>query len=267
MMAWMGDDMDYLLLVALVQGMTEFLPISSSGHLALLGQFYHAHAHPLWLDIAAHSGTLLAGMIFFRHDLRAMAQSLYQPDAKMGQGREMLLLLVIASLPAIIIGGLLFAAGLAPLLANPAAIGFTTGFFALLLAAAAFYGAKAKPASLTRSGALLVGMAQAFAFLPGASRTGVALTGALALGLPHAAALRFALLLGLPAIAGASLLAAASLASIGTYADIAAALLVALLAFLAGWAALALFVRFLPQAGLWFFIAYRLGLGAVLLAL
>ncbi len=254
---------DILLIAALVQGVSEFLPVSSSGHLVLLAYWLTGSASPLWFDIAAHGGTLAAGLVFFRRDVKA----LFVPRA--AKEKQWLFWLIMASCPVLLFGAAAGFSGGMDLLRLPIWTASAGIVFALLLAAAAFFHSRRTKTALDGTKVLLIGLAQVLALIPGVSRTGVTLSAALALGVPREDAARFSLLLALPVIA-----AACGFALLGLWREDLAALplafLVAGLSFLSALAALAVFWHILRRNMLWSlyaFAVYRVLLGGAVLAL
>ena len=252
-----------LVLVAAVQGLTEFLPVSSSGHLALIplltDQPYQGRA----IDVAAHVGTLGAVLLYFRRDLMAMLMALRAGGDP--EQRRLILLLALATVP-------VFAVGYVVNEIDPA---WMTDIRTLAIANLVFAGVlwhADRIGSVTRSitdmrfgGAVLIGLSQCLALIPGASRSGVTMTAARYLGIGRVAAARFSLLLSIPTIAGAGLLKGLDIAADGDAALGLDALIVVLLSF--GFALLAIgwMMRWLARADFQIFVWYRMALGAVLL--
>lgn len=216
------------IILGLVQGATEFIPVSSSGHLVLVPELAGWERHGLAFDVALHVGTLLALVAYYRTDLFQMVRATVTttPSPERDGYRRLLLLLVIATVPVgvvgLALGDTVEAAFGAPSFTAVALL--VTA--ALLIAGERLYrrrrtaspdGAPETPpdpeASTTTlpppvglRAALIVGAAQCFALLPGVSRSGTTISAGLAAGLPRPVATRFAFLLGLPAIAGAAIL-------------------------------------------------------------
>jgi len=251
-----------LVLVAAVQGLTEFLPVSSSGHLALIpiltDQPYQGRA----IDVAAHVGTLGAVLLYFRRDLAAMLTAL-RSGGDTAQ-RQLVLWLGLATLPVFIIGyGV-----------NRIEPGWLTDIRTLAIANIAFaallwhadrIGAVSRAITDMRfGGAILIGLAQCLALIPGASRSGVTMTAARYLGFGRVEAARFSLLLSIPTIAGAGLLKGMDIMADGDAALGLDALIVALLSFGFALAAIGWMLRWLARADFRIFVWYRLALGAAL---
>ena len=189
-------------LLALVQGITEFLPISSSAHLILVPYLFGWPDQGLAFDVATNTGTLLAVVVYFRRDLADLVRGLLRP-AEHGEvegmpPRRLLWALVLGTVP-VAVAGLLLADWIAGAARDPLLIAATSIGFGLLLWAADRLGSRRRGlATLTLADAVLVGLAQALALVPGTSRSGVTMTVALALGYRRPAAARFSFLLAIP---------------------------------------------------------------------
>ena len=252
-----------LVLVATVQGLTEFLPVSSSGHLALIplvtDQPYQGRA----IDVAAHVGTLGAVLLYFRRDLTAMLMALRAGgDA---QQRRLIFLLAVASAPVFAVGYIVNEMDPAWMTDIRTLAVANLIFAGLLWHADKISGVARTIADMRLGGAVLIGLTQCLALIPGASRSGVTMTAARYLGIDRVAAARFSLLLSIPTIAGAGLLKGFDIVADGDAALGLDALIVAILSF--GFALLAIgwMMRWLARADFRIFVWYRLALGAVLL--
>ena len=264
-----------IFLVSLIQGITEFLPVSSSGHLILLPALTGLADQGQTADVAAHLGTLAAVMLYLRRDLTDMTISLLPRADAVQTARRLAGLLILASLPVI-------AVGLAVELAAPSLLrlAMTVAAANLVFAVWLFWadrqpvrttlhegGTRFDWSRLTIRQALLIGLAQIFALIPGASRSGVTMTMARQLGLDRLSAARFSLLLSIPVISGAAVVKLAGLISADTPPDIPALVAVILLSFLFALAAIRWMMGWLAKASFTIFVVYRLGLGAILLGL
>lgn len=258
-----------LALLALVQGITEFLPVSSSAHLVLTRLAWWeagGGANMLALDVALHVGTLFAVILYFRKDVAALIRGGFGLLAGQREGDARLAWLVlVATIPAILAGALLKGL-ITDHLRGVEIIAWTTLIFGLALGWADRLPAAKRTLDLGWRGALTIGAAQAFALVPGVSRSGVAMTAARALQLSREEAARFALLLAIPTIAGAGALAGLDLWQAGDVALGADAALGAALSFLAAYGAIWLMMCWLKRASFMPFVIYRLALGFVLLA-
>ncbi len=197
------------MILAMVQGLTEFLPISSSAHLILVPQLLGWPDQGLAFDVAVHFGTLLAVVIYFRHEIFDIAVALIKGVGDWGnrtRDADLGIMLIIATIPAVI-AGLLARDLIAGDFRNPLVIATTTAFFALLLwLSDRSGGGRDDEYGVGPSRAILIGLAQMLALIPGTSRSGVTMTAGLALGLNREAAARFSFLLSIPTIAGAAML-------------------------------------------------------------
>ncbi len=262
----------HIVVLALVQGITEFLPVSSSAHLILVPLVTGWPDQGLIVDIAVHVGTLFAVLLYFRRDVAGIAAGgLSLLTGRVEPGGRLALQVALASVP-------IFAAGF---LIKDLAFGAerdlellvtvlaaTSIGFGLLLYVADRVGAVAGTVErMSYRDALVVGLFQALALIPGTSRSGACMTAGRFLGMGRSEAARFALLLSIPAILGAGALTALELARIGDVALTRDALVAAALAFVSALAAIALMMRWLKHADFTPFVVYRVGLGIVLLFL
>lgn len=254
-------DLIHVVVLAVMQGIVEFLPISSSGHLILVPALLGWPDQGLAFDVAVHLGTLGAVVIFFRRELFGLARAAFDTRAK---DFELAWSLVLATLP-LGVAGLALADLVDGVLRSPAVIAATTaGFGVLLWAADARNRGSRNEHELGMRRVVLIGLAQVLALVPGTSRSGITMTAGLALGLSRAAAARFSFLLSVPAIGMAAswesyqLIVTPEPVLWGTLA--AATVLSAVTAF----AAIATFLRFIERVGMWAFAVYRLVLAAVI---
>ncbi len=243
-------------LLALVQGVTEFLPVSSDGHLVVVQRLVGYPAAPLLLDIFLHLGTLLAILFFFRRDWLPLLTGWREPG-----NRRMVLWLVLGSLPTALIG-LLFREPLEAMFLSPTAAG--VGF--LVTASFLFASRRVRlPAPPMAVMALLVGTVQGLAIAPGVSRSGLTIALALMLSQERLFAFRFSFLLSIPAVTGALLLEWRHLPTAA--AELAPLLLGSMLAALVGWLALGLLRRVMQHDHFHRFAPYCLAAGVLVLTL
>ena len=256
--------LNLLILVAVIQGLTEFLPVSSSGHLALIPMITDHPYQGRAIDVAAHVGTLGAVMWYLRTDLLAMLRAML-PGGDIGQ-RRLIASLIIATVPVIIIGFAVNAADPA-WLTSPMTLAISNLVFAGLLWQADRVGALTRRLADMRIGtALMIGLVQCAALIPGASRSGVTMMAARYLGFDRLAAARFSLLLSIPAIAGAGLLKGLDIAAAGDTQLGLDAGIVMVLSFVFALLAIGWMMRLLARTNFTIFVWYRLVLGGVLLA-
>jgi undecaprenyl-diphosphatase len=264
-----------LVILALVQGITEFLPVSSSGHLVIAWAGFDAVGwaeglqdprERLVLDIAVHVGTLLAVCLYFWRDLLEIAGGmLHLLRGRLTPGGRLGLLLCLATLPLVLVG-LFFQDFISEGLHNTKVVAWATLGFGLVLWAADRFGRLDKKLTdWNLSGALLIGLAQVLAVIPGTSRSGITMTAARMLGYGRQESARIALLMAIPAIVGAGALGAKDLTQSGNPALGLDALFAAAVAFVFALLAIVLMLRWLGRAGFLPFVIYRILLGLVLL--
>jgi undecaprenyl-diphosphatase len=256
------------LVLALVQGLTEFLPISSSAHLLLPSLLLGWPDQGLAFDVAVHFGTLLAVITYFRRDLWDLAVGTMAAvtAGQMNARSREVVYLALGTIPAVIVGFLLNAhmdaLRTVPVLAT------TTIAFALLLGYAdRRVGVQARAEVGSLGTALLIGCAQAIAPIPGTSRSGITITAGLLLGLSREAAARFSFLLSIPIIAGAALLKLLELLDGGVMVDTWILLLAMGVAGLSAYACIAVFLQLIERVGMMPFVIYRIVLGGLICAL
>ncbi len=275
-----------MLILAIVQGVTEFLPISSSGHLILVPFFTGNPDQGPMIDIAVHIGSLLAIICYFFRDVIMLARGGF---ASIGIGRapaerRLFWWIILGTIPAVLFGlsiklGLLNSTAEAwfglhiendDLLASIRfvdLIAVNLILYGILLGLADMFGGKRKKfEDMSWRDGLLVGLAQALALIPGTSRSGVTMTMARVLGYGRVEAARFSFLLSIPAVAGAGVLIVPDLmaADSGLLVE---ALITGALTFLAAFATMHFLMRFLNKASMMVFVVYRIAMGVALLAL
>jgi undecaprenyl-diphosphatase len=262
-----------VVVLAIIQGITEFLPISSTAHLALAPWLLGWHDPGLTFDIALHLGTLVAVVAYFFRDwLEIIARGFgieYGKDTTLGENPRLLWLLVIGSIPAGI-AGLLFEKQAETNWRSPFVIGAMMAAVGVLMWIGERAGSRAKPMQkVTLADSAVIGAAQALAVVPGTSRSGVTITAGLFCNLDRVAAARFSFLLATPVIAGAAAKAFYDLMKHGGIpADMRAPFAVGIvISGLSGLAVIAFFLRFLQRHTLYFFIYYRIIFGIIVIAL
>lgn len=257
-----------ILVLSIVQGATEFLPVSSSGHLLLVPVLSGWADQGLAIDVAAHVGTLVAVLIYFWRDVWRLATgTLKLLTGRLEAGGRLALYLLAATIPALLLG-LFVDRYLGSLLRDPLVVAWALIGFGLVLYAADRVGPRAlRIEDVTLKSALLIGFAQVLAFIPGTSRSGITITAARLLGFERAEAARFSFLLSIPAIAAAGLWEGRKLLAEGDPALLQAAVLTAGLSALAGLLAIAFLMAWLRRASFAPFVVYRVGLGLVLMGL
>ena len=263
----------FVVVLAVVQGITEFLPISSSGHLEITWRAMEAaevempeDGSRLVLFVAAHVGSLLAVMLYFWRDVWALVRGLLRLFSGRG-GPEARLLgaVVVGSLPLIAVGFLVKDGLIETVYSLPVVAWATLGFGLLLLLADRLGMTVRRTEHLGLVGAFVIGLAQCLALIPGTSRAGITMTAARFMGFERAEAARFSLLLSIPAILGAGAVEGFELYRMGSLQLGLDAGYAAGLAFLSALLAIALMMAWLRRAGFTPFVVYRLLLGVVLL--
>ncbi len=260
----------HLILVAMIQGVTEFLPVSSSGHLILLPSLTGATDQGLAIDVAVHVGTLGAVILYFWSDVKQALAGL--PEVLRGQTdtpqARLALGLVIATIPTVIAGAILYLSGLEQSLRSVAVIGWTMLGFGLLLYWMDQNGAQTKEANdWGFKDALIMGLWQVLALIPGTSRSGITITGARQLGYTREDGARIAMLMSIPTI-----IASGTLLLVDVIRDSNAQLakdgaIAAAFAFVAALLALSLMMRLLRSVSFTPYVIYRVILGAILLVI
>lgn len=261
-------DVLQLVLLALIQGVTEFLPISSSAHLILPAQLLGWADQGLAFDVAVHVGTLAAVLVYFRALLLRLAGgALAALRARRGTEELRLIGLLMLGTGPIVLAGPLLADAVEHHLRSTAVIAATTIAFGLLLLHADRKPRAGDLGALRWRGALAIGVAQALALVPGTSRSGITMTAGLYLGLSRAEAARFSFLLSIPAIAGAGVFETRDLLQSGTPVPWGQLALGSGLAFGAALTVITLFLAVIERSGMLPFVLYRLALGLLLIAL
>ncbi len=258
----------HLLLVAVVQGLTEFLPVSSSGHLILLPSLTGSADQGQVIDVAAHVGTLGAVVLYFWSDVskalsgipRLIRGQTESPEARLA------LCLTIATLPVVVAGLILNLTGLSDLLRSTAVIGWMMLIFGLVLywtdqkGSERFTGEDWSPRH-----ALVMGLWQAVALIPGTSRSGITISAGRYLGYDRREAARLSMLMSIPTIAASGVLLGLEAAGSANWAVLRDGAIAAILAFGSALLALYLMMRLLRSVSFTPYVIYRCVLGIVLL--
>ncbi len=256
--------LEYAFFLALIQGITEFLPISSSAHLILPSALFGLPDQGLAFDVAVHFGSLGAVCLALRVHCARIARGMlvgfgsrYPRHARLGW------MLVIATLPAVVLG-LLLKELIEGVLRADWVIAVTTIGFGLLLWWAHYQRGHRVLASMNISDAVVLGLAQALALIPGTSRSGITLTAGLWLGLDRRTAATFSFLMSIPIILGAALVKLLDLLASPEPVPWDAVVLGVLISFVAAYVCVRLFLTWIQRIGLLPFVVYRLSLGLVL---
>lgn len=257
-----------LIVLAIIQGITEFLPISSSAHLIIapLAVDDWSDQGPL-IDVAAHVGSLGAVLLYFRSETVMLFRGgIDTLRFKSSGDRTLFLYIAAASIPIFVLAFVFVTLDIVAALRSPVVIGWTSIIFGVLL-----WHADRRPKQkqgLDRIGwrdALAIGAAQMLALVPGVSRSGVTMTAARYLGWTRNEAARFSMLLAIPTISALGLFASIDLVKEGAQSDMAGALIVAVLSFLSALAAIAFLMRLTQKISFTPFVIYRVIFGLALL--
>ncbi len=259
---------EQIIVLAIVQGITEFLPISSSGHLILIPAFTGWPDQGIATDVMVHIGSLFAVFAYFWRDCVGLVRGgLNLLRGHMTDEGRMAIYIILATIPAVVFGLYLKASGMSATLRSVEIIAWNAIIFGVLLYVADLIGKRAKRMEdMTLSPALMIGVAQAVALIPGTSRSGITMTAARLLGFERPEAARFSFLLGIPAISAAGLVTMLEFveAGEGIPSD---ALWAAFLTFFSALAAIALLMAVVKRTSFLVFVLYRLTLGLLLFAL
>jgi len=263
-----GLDFFQVTILAALQGATEFLPISSSGHLILPSLLFAWNDQGLTFDVAVHVGTLFAVLIYFKDDLQRLVLALTMSVFRREQSQDSKLawMLLAATIPAGL-SGLLFASQVEQYGRSLLLIGITSIGFGLLLLVSDRIGNKQRTlADMNWKTALLIGFAQILALIPGTSRSGVTMTAALFCNLDRAAAARFSFLLAIPIIAASGLLRGIQLLRDGTESVQWLVLLYAIfISAVVAYLCIHYFLQLIERFGFLPFVIYRVLLGIALI--
>jgi undecaprenyl-diphosphatase len=256
------------LLISILQGATEFLPVSSSGHLILFSKFTEFPDQGLAMDIALHVGSIIAVMIYFSEELWIMFKGLlktyFLPNFK-NAGNRTFYLICIATIPAVI-AGLVFAEYGTEIVRNTKLIGWTIIIFGIILYIADKIGWTVKKVEhLTIADAIIIGFAQTLALIPGTSRSGITITAGRFLGLERTEAAKFSMLLAIPTILGAGCLAACKLFNTGSLSEVVYAIDGITYSFISSIIAIYMMMWWLRNKTFLPFVIYRIILGTFLL--
>lgn len=257
-----------LILVALIQGLTEFLPVSSSGHLILLPSLTGMEDQGQAIDVAVHIGTLFAVIIYFWTDVRIAIGGIGRlaKGRVDTQGARLALYLGIATIPVIIFGLILKLTGMDAVLRSVALIGWTMLIFGLVLYWTDQRGATAKTApDWSTKDALIMGLWQAIALIPGTSRSGATISGARQLGYAREDAAKLSMLMSIPTIIASGAVLGLDVISTANMQLAKDSLIAAVFAFVAALLALSLMMRLLKSVSFTPYVIYRIFLGIGLL--
>lgn len=259
---------EQILVLAIVQGLTEFLPVSSSGHLILIPAFTGWQDQGIVTDVMVHVGSLFAVIAYFRKDVAELLRGFVDLcQGKVTARSRMTAYIILATIPALVFGAFLKFSGISAAIRGVEIVAWNAVIFGVLLYLADRYGSRTKVMQdLTTKPAFMIGLAQALALIPGVSRSGITITAARSLGYERGEAARFSFLLGIPAIsvAGAFTALEAYQEGGGVPPD---ALWAAFFTFFAALAAIALLMAVVKRTSFLVFVIYRLLLALVLFAM
>nr|WP_321446136.1 undecaprenyl-diphosphate phosphatase [uncultured Cohaesibacter sp.] len=262
-----------IIVIAIIQGITEFLPISSSGHLAITSDITGWADQGLAMDVMLHVGSLFAIFVYFWRDVLNLAiGGLNLLRGRVTPHGKLALYIILATIPAVIFGLILKKTGAidalrADDLLKLQVVGWAAIFYGALLYLADRFGPNEKAMeNMTLPPALMIGLAQMLALVPGTSRSGITMTAARFLGFSRPEAARFSFLLGMPAIAGAGLLTLKEALETGT-AISSDVWLGAGLSFVASFAAITFLMALVKRVSFLPFVLYRFALGIFLLSM
>lgn len=259
---------EQIFVLAIVQGLTEFLPVSSSGHLLLIPALTSWPDQGIVTDVMVHVGSLFAVIAYFWRDVLNLLKGAFDLIRRdMTDNARMAGYIILATIPALALGAALKLTGAHEMIRSVKVVAWNAVIFGILLWLADVIGKRHKiMEDMKLSPAMIIGFAQALALIPGTSRSGITMTAARLLGFERAEAARFSFLLGIPAIAAAGAFTAIEVVQLGEGIP-ADALWAAFLSFFAALAAISLLMAIVKRTGFFIFMVYRLILAAVLFAL
>lgn len=259
---------DHILILALIQGVTEFIPVSSSGHLTLAHGLTALPDHGVAMDVALHFGTLLAVMVYFRTDVIRLISGLgHLPLRRHTEAAREARHMIYATLPVLVAAALVLASGALEALRSAHVVAWASILFAVpLYLADRFTQAEKTLKDMADRPALVMGLAQILALIPGASRAGVTIMAGRALGFSREAAARYSMLMAMPVIAAFALFGLLELIREAAWQALGEAALGALLAAIFAFITIDVFLRLTRRMSLAVFVAYRIALGVAILA-
>jgi undecaprenyl-diphosphatase len=259
--------LEQLILLAIIQGLTEFIPVSSSGHLILLPGLTGLEDQGPLIDVALHVGSLAAVVLYFHRDVAGLFAGMGHTLQRRKTAESRLFwMLVLATIPTVAAGGVLYLTGMVDSLRSAEVIGWATLIFGILLYEADRIGMRYKNVNdLTFGGSIVVGLFQVISLIPGTSRAGITITAGRFLGLERSEAARFSMLLSIPTIGILGLLAAIELWRTGEVVLQTSAITAVLMSFVSAYAAIWFFMTLVNRIGLLPFTIYRVMMGGGIL--
>jgi undecaprenyl-diphosphatase len=262
-------DMVHAFWLAFIQGVTEFLPISSSGHLALVPSVFGWPDQGRAFDVAVHVGTLAAVLIYFRSDIRLIMRDwIGSMTSGVSTVYSKLAWSIVFATLLVGIAGVIFEMFFSTMVRNPISIAIATILFGILLGAADILGAKQRSIdSITWRDVLVIGAAQVLALIPGTSRSGITISAGLMMGLSRDAAARFSFLMAIPVITLAGAWETMGLARTHDPVNWLVLGFGVLVSAVVALACIHYFLKYLQRFSLMPFVVYRLILGVILVAM
>ena len=246
-----------IIILSLIQGVTEFLPISSSSHLIIVSEYLEFNNRNLEFDVSLHIGSFLAVIVFFRKDIFNFVQN-----------KDLFLKILIASLPVMIAGYLLIRLNLIDQIRNIKVIGWTTLIFGILLYLSDRSEIKNKiNSNFTLKSAILIGFLQILSLIPGVSRSGVSITGARMLKFNRFDSAKISFLLSIPTLAAVSVFGLNNLLKSESFKFSYLIILSIIFSYLFSYITIKYFLNYIKKSSLNIFVIYRILLGLILLIL
>lgn len=257
---------EQILLIAVIQGITEFLPISSSGHLNLLHGLTTMEDQGLAMDVAVHLGTVIAVIVYNRKDIKKMTLSMLTLGRQHPDLFAVSLSAIIATLPAVVAGYMLNSnENIIAIIRNVEIIAWTTLIFGIVLGIADRSQGKRRFVTTNFGDALAIGFAQVLALIPGTSRAGITMTAARFRGLSRRAAARFSMILSIPIIFGSAVLKSGDVIAAGSNDQIIEMVIAAIIAMVIAFLSIGAMMAIIERVGFLPFVIYRIVLGLFLL--
>ena len=246
-----------ILILAIIQGISEYLPVSSAAHLVLVSKYYVFTNQSLLIDICLHLGSLIAIIFYFRNDILNFIKN-----------RDFLIKILIGTMPIIPVGYIMFQTGLINQLRNLEVIGWMSLIFGILL----YVGDRSKitkkiDTQFTNKSAIIIGMFQVFALIPGVSRAGITITSGRLLGFSRFDSAKISFFLSIPTLAAASLLGIYNIYKEGSAELNFLAIIAVTFSFIFSYFTIALFLNFIKKFSLNIFIIYRIILSLFILGI
>ena len=245
-----------ILLLSAIQGISEFLPVSSVAHLVIISKYYEFVNQNLLIDICLHLGSLIAIIFYFRNDLLHFMKN-----------KDFLIKIIVGTIPIIPVGYILYETGLVDQLRNIKVIGWMSLIFGILL----YISDKSKVSKKIDTGfnnksAIIIGLFQTLALIPGVSRAGITITSGRLLGFDRLESAKISFFLSIPTLGAASLLGIYNIYKEGSTELNFLAIIAVIFSFIFSYITIALFLKFIQKFSLNIFIIYRIALSLFILA-